>query len=357
MITTQPPVVNVSSQELSEKERRRRKMALDKLQPYFVDKPHPLMEAKTVQLVLLREVLDYTVLRTEETRELNKVTTPLSISQPQNELRVAFLASKQKAAESRQMEQVLRTAIKFAGLAYVSRDGKPTLTDSPDKGDKSVDCYLKDNLCLSCPRCALYGGTSIEEGRGEPRANIKHRIEYSTAFSLMPFKDIGESITFNALIDVTQTTGQALGDRYVVIPATVFPSIVTLRSVTRREFVLAIKTLLACHSYGAESRTGGDARNTIFGIVAGWEEIITPLELTLELYDKRDSLTGDTIKTILDGYKPLAGNKDRVTIFTPQEVEDLVKEAADVSLDKKFLEESYKDMADYRKVQLERAKK
>jgi len=114
---------------------------------------------------------------------------------------------------------------------------------------------------------------------------------------------------------------------------------------------------LACHSYGAESRTGGDARNTIFGIVAGWEEIITPLELTLELYDKRDSLTGDTIKTILDGYKPLAGNKDRVTIFTPQEVEDLVKEAADVLLDKKFLEESYKDVADYRKVQLERAKK
>jgi CRISPR type I-D-associated protein Csc2 len=357
MTIVQPLEDGPLSQELSEEEQRRRKMALDKLQPYFVDKPYPLMEAKTIQLVLLREVLDYTVLRTEETRELNKVTTPLSISQPQNELRVAFLASKQKAAESRQMEQMLRTATKNAGLAYVNRDGKPTLTDKPGKDDKPVDCYLKDNLCLWCPRCALYGGTTIEEGRGEPRANIKHRIEYSTAFSLMPFKDIGESITFNALIDVTQTTGQALGDRYVVIPATVFPSIVTLRSVTWREFVLAVKTLLACHSYGAESRTGGDARNAIFGMVAGWEEIITPLELTLELYDRRDNLTGEPIKTILEGYKPLAGNKDKVTIFAPQEVEGLVKEAADVPLDKKFLEESYKDVADYRKVQLERAKK
>jgi CRISPR type I-D-associated protein Csc2 len=332
-------------------------MALDKLQPYFVDKPHPLMEAKTIQLVLLREVLDYTALRTEETRELNKVTTPLSVAEPQNEVRVAFLASKQKAAESRQLEQTLRAATKNAGLAYVRKDGKPTLTDKPGKDDKPVDCYLKDDLCLWCPRCALYGGTTTVEGRGEARANIKHRIEYSTAFSLMPFKDIGESITFNALIDVTQTTDQALGDRYVVIPATIFPSIVTLRSVTWREFVLTVKTLLACHSYGAESRTGGDARNSIFGMVAGWEEIITPLEVTLELYDKRGNLTADTIKSILDGYKSLAGNKDKVNIFSRQEVGDLVKEAADVPLDEQFLVEAYKDVADYRKVQLERAKK
>jgi len=336
--TVQPVPDEPMSEELSEEERRRCKMALDKLQPYFVDKLHPLMEAKTIQLVLLREVLDYTVLRTEETRELNKVTTPLSISQPQNEVRVAFLASKQKAAESRQLEQMLRTATRLVGLDY-------------------PECYLKDNLCLSCPRCALYGGTSVKAGRGEARANIKHRIEYSTAFSLMPFKDIGESITFNALIDVTQTTGQALGDRYVVIPATVFPSIVTLRSVTWPEFVLTVKTLLACHSYGAESRTGGDARNTVFGMVAGWEEIITPLELTLELYDRRDSLTGEVIKSILEDYEPLAGNRDRVRIFPPQEVEDLVEKAADVPLDKKFLQASYQDVADYRRAQLERAKK
>jgi len=43
------------------------------LRPFVVDKPHPLLEARTIQLVLLREILDYTVLRTEETRELNVV--------------------------------------------------------------------------------------------------------------------------------------------------------------------------------------------------------------------------------------------------------------------------------------------
>jgi CRISPR type I-D-associated protein Csc2 len=362
-------------QEVVEEGQKENKTPLEKLQPYFVDKPHPLMEAKTIQIVLLREALDYAVLRTEETRELNKVTTPLSVSQTQNELRVAFLASKQKAAESRQLEQMLRTAIKANNLIHVNRKGQPCLIPKEDKkeDDKVIEeCYLKDNLCLSCPRCALYGGTSVEEGRGEPRANIKHRIEYSTAFSLMPFRDIGESITFNAIIDVTQTTGQALGDRFVVIPATVFPSIITLRSVTWQEFVLTIKTLLACHSYGAESRTSGDVRNNILGIVAGWEEIITPLELTLELYDKlysnsndkltadkpiADKLNGEAIKSILESYKPLAGNKNQITIFTPQETKDIVEKAADTSLNNEFLDAVYKDVAEYRKVQLERAKK
>ena len=70
----------------------------------------------------------------------------------------------------------------------------------------------------------------------------------------------------------------------------------TLRSVTERELVLAIKMILACKSYGAESRIGGDVRNTIFGIVAGWEEVITPLEFTLELYDRKDDISGSNCK-------------------------------------------------------------
>ena len=42
--------------------------AFAKLEPYLIDRPRPLIGAETVQIVLLREILDYTVLRTEETR-------------------------------------------------------------------------------------------------------------------------------------------------------------------------------------------------------------------------------------------------------------------------------------------------
>lgn len=304
---------------------------LDLLQPFTVEKPEPLIGAKTIQLILMREVLDFTVLRTEETRELNTVATPLSVINSDDTLRVAFLATKQKSAESRQLEQILRTATREVGM--------------------NVDeCYLKDGLCLACPRCGLFGATSVESGRQE-RANIKHRLEYSTAFSLMPFDDIESATTFNAINDVNQTTGQALGSRYAVVPATVFPSIVTLRSVTMTEFILTLKTLLACKSYGAESRIGGDMRNSIFGIICGWEEIITPLELTLELYDQRGKINGDTVKTIAEKYISLAGNPDKVKVFTPDEVDALVKEAAKTPLTKKFLEMAYSDVAQYRDAQ------
>lgn len=307
---------------------------LDRLNAYLVNKPRPLIGAETIQLLLLRDILDYTVLRTEETRELNSVNTPLSESDRTTVVkRVAFLGSKQKAAESRQMEYLLRSA------AADARKEVPS-------GKNDDGCYLKDNLCLACPRCGLYGATAL--GR---EANIKHRIEYSTAFSLLPFDQISEEITFNAVNELDQTTGQALGSRHVVKPASVFPSIVTLKAVTREELILVVKTLLACKSYGAESRTGGDCRNTFFGVVAGWEEIITPLELTLELYDYKDLDPSELVKLMTEKYKALAGNPDRVVVLTPSEVDALVKQCAATALDRPFLDKTYSDVGEYRRAQ------
>jgi len=89
-------------------------------------------------------------------------------------------------------------------------------------------------------------------------------------------------------------------------------------------------------------------RNTIFGIVAGWEEVLTPLEFTLELFDRRDTLTETTVQTIAEAYVPLAGNPKRIRVFTPEEVEAVVKEATAVELDKAFLAASYADVKAYR---------
>lgn len=305
-----------------------------KVQPYLLERPRPLIGAETVQLIMMREILDYTILRTEETRELNTVHTPLSINETDKVVRrVAFLASKQKAAESRELEHLLRTATAKASLSY-------------------PDCYLKDNLCMKCPRCALFGATSTVAGQQE-RANIKHRIEYSTAFSLLSHEDNATAMTFNAINDRTQTTGQALGQRFAVQPATLFPSVITLKSVTWHELVLTVKTLLSCKSYGAESRTGGDIRNTVWGIVAGWEETITSLELALELAANVDSLTPDTVARIIrEKYVPIAGNPKHVIVLEPAEVQALAKACAEVDLDKNFLEKAYQDVERYRSEQL-----
>ena len=88
-------------------------------------------------------------------------------------------------------------------------------------------------------------------------------------------------------------------------------------------------------------------RNSVFGIIGGWEEVITPLELTLELYDQRDNLVGDTFKTIAEKYKSLTGNPDRVTIFSPDQVDAIVEAAANTVLNQSLLTSAYDDAKTY----------
>lgn len=313
--------------------------ALEPLEDYFVDAPQPILTKETIQVVLMREALDYTIFRTEETREINKALTPTSMQNVDEQMeRVAFLASKQKAVESRELARLLRTA-------------------AAEQQVRIHDCWLKDHLCLQCPRCVLYGGTNASSYlmTGQNAANIKHRIAYSTAFSLAEYHEVEESITFNAVSEQDMKTGQALGTRSVVRPATLFPSIVSLQSVTWKELLLALKATLGAHRYGAESRTGGDMRNTVFGVVAGWEEIITPLELTLELHDRQaEGLTPQTVAELLNGYKEGAAHRSKVQVLSVAKVEALADAVGGFDLDKEFIEVVYKEAEAYRAAQGEK---
>jgi len=169
-----------------------RDAAFKVLEPYLEASIQPLIGMKTVQILLLREALDYLVLRTEDTREINEVTTPSRARKGNGEVevkeirRVAFLGGKQKAVESRELERLLREAWKATADGVKEQKNR--------QGGK--DCYLKDNLCLRCPRCALFGATSTESGKGDT-PNIKHRIEYSTAFSLLSHEETVEEVTLS----------------------------------------------------------------------------------------------------------------------------------------------------------------
>ena len=311
------------------------------LKDYFVEAPQPILRKETIQIVLMREALDYTIFRTEETREINKVLTPVSIQKAGEQMeRVAFLASKQKAVESRELAQVLRTATARQGV-------------------KVHECWLKDHLCLQCPRCVLFGGTNASASKlaGKNAANIKHRIAYGTAFSLADYQEIQESVLFNAVSEQTIKTGQAFNVRNMVKPATLFPSIVSLQSVTWQEFMLSLKTILGAHRYGAESRIGGDMRNTVFGIVAGWEEIITPLEFTLELYDRQNKgITPKTVAALLQDYAQGAAHQAKVKVLSAAETESLVAQVQTFELERAFLSSVYDAAEAYRKGQDEKPK-
>lgn len=305
----------------------------DKLQTGLVEAPEPLLGAETIQIILAREIHDFTVLRTEPTRELNTVVTPTSITEMSPLLRVIFLASKQKAVESRALRSILKTA-----------KSSLELTDT--------DCYLKANLCMSCPRCVLFGAVKTEKGKQEA---IKHRVGYGSAFSLMPYEDIEAAFTFNAVDERTQRTDQALGTRYTVTPATIFPSIVTLRCATWKELIIILKTLLSTTNYGAENRIGGKIKNHVIGIVAGWEEIITPLELALELYaeytniqNKIFTANGIDLESILNRYKNEAVFGDKIQILTGKDLEGSIISAKSFQINKEFLESLDKDTKNFK---------
>jgi CRISPR-associated protein Csc2 len=341
------------------------------LEPYLEPTIQPLIKMKTVQILLFREALDYLILRTEDTREINEVVTPSARDQkdtngkdsPVGEVRrVAFLGGKQKSVESRELERWLRTMSETSGFAQAEKQQRTV------KNEKISDCYLKDRLCLRCPRCGLFGATSMGDD-----ANIKHRIEYSSAFSLLPYEEITDEVTFNAINDRLQTTGSkgegfALGTRQCVRPGTLFASIVTLRSATPHELMLVLKVLLSARSYGAESRTAGDLRNHIVGIIGGLEEVLTPLEFTLECEKQLDKITKEeerpnVIEEAVSTYWKLCSQPSDVLLLSASNQKDngklriqnglaaLVQAAREYTIGREFLERAYRDVADLRTAQ------
>lgn len=302
----------------------------------------PLLRTlRTVQIFLIRQTHDYTIFRTEESRELNSVVTPVSIRNPKQVTRVVFLASKQKAPETREFASMVKSLYnKINGF-------RERLAIKEDLEKSILSCELKDNLCRACPRCTLFGAVETQDSKTWERWNIKHRIEYSSAFSLETYENISEQITFNAIEEATQTTGQALNTTENILPLVNFPSIITLNSPTWQELVLVIKNLSRCKSYGAEGRTKGDVVNYITGIVVGDEEIMTSLEYVLELASKNGGdIIADTQSVIAD-YAKHASFPESVMILTPKELESFIDDIQKIKLEDSFVETAFRNSIDF----------
>lgn len=300
----------------------------------------PLLRTpKTVQILMARQTHDYTVLRTEETRELNIAVTPTSISNPAQKARVVFLASKQKAPETREFSALIKEYYRNYKL-------------SSDAEDAILGCEIKDRLCRACPRCTLFGAVVTDQTSQiwKKRWNIKHRIEYSSAFSIEAYDLISENVTFNAITESTQLTEQALGTTENVSPLANFPCIITINSPTWEELVLVIKNLLRCKSYGAEGRTKGDTVNYITGLVCANEEILTSLEYVLELSESTEEK--DILQRthgIAQKYGKMAAFQDALKILSPNELEDFVDYVQALPITKELIEKAFRDSLDFGK--------
>ena len=184
-------------------------------------------------------------------------------------------------------------------------------------------CYLKDNLCMACPSCLLFGGTG-ETSQAKTKYNLLSRVLGETFISSSEVKDIS-AYTANAVDEETLTTGQALMT-ILKVPAEIeFIGVVTLRDPTPELTSILVDNLERLSRLGASTREWGKVKIEIMGYVLGDRE-------TLSSYDLAGEQNPGNLKDIKDLTLPPADESFRKVADTlPSVLPKEKKEKAKIS--------------------------
>ncbi len=217
------------------------------------------------------------------------------------------------------------------------------LTTAKKGGDAGIS-----GLCMSCPACALFGGTYAPKkggGSGQKNAIEMRRAFYTAAF---PFEGGGiRDVTFNAVDERTGQTGQALGTNQIIEPRD-FIDVVTVEANDDKWVKLLIWGIEHSDRYGANTRIYGEVHNSILGVIEDTRLRIAAIDLArLKSKEKiQDHLNekGLTLTTItcadgdIDGLirelarsaevEDLAARRNRVDLSVPDYFQEVAKRLA-----------------------------
>ncbi|MFH2049179.1 MAG: type I-D CRISPR-associated protein Cas7/Csc2 [bacterium] len=139
------------------------------------------------------------------------------------------------------------------------------------------ECHLKDDLCMKCPTCFMFGGTG-ETSNVNVKYNILSRILGETFISETEVGDV-TSLTENAVDEETLTTGQALMSIITVPKETNFLGVITLKDPTKEMAQIILDNLNRLTRIGARSVEWGRCTTEIIGIRTGDRETLTAYDL------------------------------------------------------------------------------
>lgn len=140
-----------------------------------------------------------------------------------------------------------------------------------------TNCHLKDDLCMQCPSCFLFGGTG-ETSSAKVSYNILSRVLGETFISTTEVAEI-QPYTENAVDEVNLTTGQALMTIVTVPKETEFRGVVTLRDPTLEMVTILIDNLERLARLGASTREWGRVRTEILGYEISDRENLSAYDL------------------------------------------------------------------------------
>ncbi|MEW6108979.1 MAG: type I-D CRISPR-associated protein Cas7/Csc2 [Nitrospirota bacterium] len=123
------------------------------------------------------------------------------------------------------------------------------------------DCALKDDLCLNCPSCLLFGGTG-ETSSSKVQYNILSRVLGETFISADEVEGI-ENYTQNAVGEKDLMTGQALMTILTVPKETVFEGVVTIKDPTKEMASIIVDNIRRVTRIGARSVEWGRVETNI----------------------------------------------------------------------------------------------
>jgi CRISPR-associated protein Csc2 len=173
-------------------------------------------------------------------------------------------------------------------IAPERRTGRKLLHDE-DLGGLGKECLINDAMCGKCIDCRLYGSAV-----GDENISIKSRVITDEAFSLLPYRDVTEKYTFNALYEngtMIKTEGgktehaTSINKDEVVRPGTIFLDMETVIDITMDEFLYVLGNILRTKRYGAMTSRLGKMDNMVIGIAFSNCELFSNLEWTKRTYD------------------------------------------------------------------------
>ncbi len=146
--------------------------------------------------------------------------------------------------------------------------------------DISPACALKDDLCLFCPSCLLFGGTG-ETSSSKVSYNMLSRVLGETFISTSTV-DAVQNYTQNAVGEKDLKTGQALMTILTVPKETVFQGTVTIKDPTREMAAIIVDNLQRLTRIGARSVEWGRVDTRIINVRMSDREDISVYHLLEE---------------------------------------------------------------------------
>lgn len=233
-------------------------------------------------IILLRETDSYALFQTDG--ELNTARVQAGTTRPDLMTRITIFKRKQTTPE----RLVGRELLRRYGLV------SPELSTFADK--KKADqgfmvdtnglpiCDYNVDFCKQCPDCISYGFAIGDAG------SEKSKVYSDTAYSLTPYDSSHEAFTLNAPFESGTMSRQGdvtsrINEQDHVRPQTLFPSVITVRDLTKPLFLYVLNNVLRTHRYGAQTTRTGTITNHLLGIVLADGEIFSNLHFTQSLYD------------------------------------------------------------------------